>query len=76
VRHYYWVRGVPTAGYTDGRSFDHPGIFEVVGTKTYTTALGGTKTVFVLELTPITRDMIKLKPLEDPKVSRKRPPRR
>lgn len=44
-----WIDGVSTAGLTDDSyiSFDDP--FYISGTKSYETAIGGTKTVFVAE---------------------------
>jgi hypothetical protein len=44
-----WVRGVPTAGFSDGQAFDFPGVFDIATTKTYETPLGTTSTVVMLE---------------------------
>lgn len=44
------ITGISTEGYTDGSVQTLGGIFKVVGTKTYPTALGATQTVF--QLTP------------------------
>lgn len=43
------VQSFPTKGATDGAGFDLPQVFEVTNTKTYSTALGGSNTVFVIE---------------------------
>lgn len=43
-----WIKA-DTAGMTDGAGATLEGIWEVTGTKTYTTVLGGSNTVMVLE---------------------------
>jgi hypothetical protein len=44
-----WVKGFKTEGLTDGKPFRISNIVKVTGTTTYKTAIGGTKTVFVIE---------------------------
>jgi hypothetical protein len=45
-----WVRGVDTSNLVDGRYYDFEDqVFIVRGTKSYTTVLGGSKTVFLYE---------------------------
>jgi hypothetical protein len=43
-----WFSGISTAGFTDGSNQRVGQILQVTGTKQYTTAIGGTKTVFVI----------------------------
>lgn len=43
-----WISGISTAGLTDGKRCSFKVVFEVCGTKTYATALGGSKTIFEL----------------------------
>jgi hypothetical protein len=43
------VKGVSTAGATDGKGFPLPQVFEVSGTEKYKTAIGGSNTVFVVK---------------------------
>lgn len=46
-----WVSGVSTEGHVDGsRLKTEDSIFEVVGTRSYATALGGKRTVFEIQL--------------------------
>jgi hypothetical protein len=47
--HLIMLRGVSTAGVTDGQLISLPGIYEVIDTETYRTALGATNTVFVVQ---------------------------
>ena len=57
----FWVKGVLTKDIVDGETLTIPGVFEITGTRTYETVLGGSKTVFVLEpvdLTPYLRPKI------------------
>lgn len=51
----FWVRGVSTEDVSDGHGIlvELPGIFEVVGTKRYPTALGGSSTIPEKVLFPI-----------------------
>tara|TARA_R110002049_G_scaffold288568_3_gene471183 strand:+ start:178 stop:1119 length:942 start_codon:yes stop_codon:yes gene_type:complete len=41
-----WVEGFPTAGIVDGKQFTMPFDVQVIGTKTYKTAGGGTRTAW------------------------------
>jgi hypothetical protein len=50
------VRGLPTSGMVDNQAFACETVFEVTGTETYNTAIGGTQTVFVLK--PLDTDPI------------------
>jgi hypothetical protein len=43
------IEGVRTSGVVDGKKLGMSEVFEVTGTKTYTTVLGASKTVFVLK---------------------------
>jgi hypothetical protein len=47
--HPLWITGWPTAGKADSRIEETTGVFIVTGTKTYTTALGGSNTMMVVE---------------------------
>ena len=51
------VKGVSTAGITDGRSVNPGNVFEVTGTESYRTVVGSTKTIFVVE--PFDMELIK-----------------
>lgn len=42
------MKGVDTAGIADGTGYEPKGLFEVIGTEMYETAIGGTSTVFVV----------------------------
>jgi hypothetical protein len=44
-----WIEGYPTDGKTSGAFVGLPGFWLVKGTKTYDTAIGGSKTVFMLD---------------------------
>jgi|GEM_PF-6290314 len=44
-----WFRGIDTAALTDGASFKPAGLFEITGTTTYPTAIGGSNTILVAE---------------------------
>jgi hypothetical protein len=44
-----WIDGLSTEGKVDGASYASPYVFRVTGTKTYTTALGTSKTIFLLK---------------------------
>jgi hypothetical protein len=50
------VRGMSTSGMVDDQTFACDTVFEVTGTETYNTAIGGTQTVFVLK--PLDTDPI------------------
>jgi hypothetical protein len=50
------VRGMSTSGMVDDQTFACETVFEVTGTETYNTAIGGTQTVFVLK--PLDTDPI------------------
>jgi hypothetical protein len=50
------VRDLPTSGMVDDQAFACETVFEVTGTETYNTAIGGTQTVFVLK--PLDTDPI------------------
>lgn len=45
-----WLSGLSTQNWTDDAVIDLPGVFKVVGNKTYATALGGSRTVW--QVTP------------------------
>jgi hypothetical protein len=47
--HTFFVRGINTSSFVDGSDFYYDIIFVITGTQTYTTALGVTKKVYVLE---------------------------
>jgi|GEM_PF-3631789 len=44
----FWLEGLDTRNMPDGRTYSFDGIFECQGTRTYKSALGATRTVFVL----------------------------
>ncbi len=44
-----WVTGLDTGGYADGDRLQLPYLFLIEGNKTYTTAIGGSNTVMVLQ---------------------------
>jgi hypothetical protein len=46
-----FIKGVSTDGLIDGHDLKTESVFRITGTKRYGTAMGGTKTVFVLEPT-------------------------
>jgi len=46
---WFWITGVKTSEIADGSTFTPTQVFQVTKTKTYDTAIGGTKTLFVLE---------------------------
>lgn len=48
----FWVEGISTAGFADGdfATMKSDLVFEVSGTKTYTTVLGGTRTIMKVEV--------------------------
>ena len=56
---FYWIKGVPTKGHIDGEENPLEGVFEVTGTKIYTTAIGGSNTVFILEPVVISPELFK-----------------
>ena len=47
----YWIKGVDTKMFTDGKELILTDILEVIGNKTYNTAIGGTNTVMQFEVT-------------------------
>jgi hypothetical protein len=55
-----WVDGISTAGITDDSLADLDGAFEVVGTKSYTTAIGGSNTVWQLSPTNLDNERLAL----------------
>jgi len=44
-----FIKGVPTDRLVDGYEYKTKSVFRITGTKRYSTAIGGSKTVFVLE---------------------------
>lgn len=51
------VKGLPTARRTTGNEFRLKGVFEITGTRTYKTTLGGQRTVLVYESMDIDLDL-------------------
>ena len=50
-----WITGISTAGMVDGGAHRADVIVAVTGTKTYTTAVGGSRTVFTVEPLDLSR---------------------
>ena len=44
-----WITKYSTAGVIDDKCFGLEGVFQISGTKTYTTVLGGSNTILVAE---------------------------
>ncbi len=57
----YWVSGVDTSDLTDGSEFLLKEIIEVLGSKTYSTAAGGTNTVTHLSVTDRATEVDKIR---------------
>jgi len=49
-----WIQGIDTSGFLDDKLYELPGLFQVVGTRTYNTAIGSVRTI--LEIRPFDVD--------------------
>jgi len=61
-RVHFWITGLPTQGFVDGRGVELANVFEITDTKTYTTIGGATNTVLVLEVLDLSQYRYSKKP--------------
>jgi hypothetical protein len=55
IDHLVMLNGINTSGAADGRSYTYSGPFLVTGTITYSTAIGGQRTIFSLDALPASK---------------------
>ena len=70
--HDLWLRGIDTKNLVDEVGLKPTGIFEVIGTKAYTTVLGSMSTVLLVEPVPIPAELLRLGPIETKGKKRRR----